>query len=109
MNKCNPDDDELEDVVEYYMLAKEQAKATNLPDLSKASDQILMINKIGGVKKSYKGEALEAAQHKVMAAIKEDVVLFCRKKLAGVKAKVKTQTADVQKIVNSVTDESLLK
>jgi hypothetical protein len=44
-----------------------------------------------------------------MAAIKEDVVLFCRKKLAGVKAKVKTQTADVQKIVNSVTDESLLK
>jgi hypothetical protein len=44
-----------------------------------------------------------------MAAIKEEVVLFCRKKLAGSKAKVKTQTADVQKIVNSVTDEGLKK
>jgi hypothetical protein len=45
-------------MVKYYTLAKEQAKATNLPDLSKASDQILMINKIGGVKRSYKGEVL---------------------------------------------------
>ena len=44
-----------------------------------------------------------------MAAIKEEVVLFCRKKLAGVKEKVKTQNADVEKIVMSVTDESLLK
>ena len=43
-----------------------------------------------------------------MATIKEDVVLFCRKKLAGVKAKVRTHKADVQKIVNSVTDEALL-
>ena len=75
-------------MVKYYTLAKEQAKATNLPDLSKASDQILMINKIGGVKPSYTGEALDAAQHKVMAAIKEEVVEFCGKKLAGVKAKV---------------------
>ena len=44
-----------------------------------------------------------------MATIKKDVVLFCRKKLAGVKEKVRTHTADVQKIVNSVTDEALLK
>ena len=44
-----------------------------------------------------------------MAAIKEEVVVFCRKKLAGVNAKVKTHTADVQKIVESITDESLLK
>ena len=57
MNKCD-EDDELDNMVKYYTLAKEQAKATNLPDLSKASDQILMINKIGGVKKSYTGEAL---------------------------------------------------
>ena len=58
MNMCDPDDDELDDVVEYYTKAKQQAKATNLPDLSKASDQILMIPKVGGVKKSHKGEAL---------------------------------------------------
>ena len=57
MNKCD-DDDEFAGVVEYYTLAKQQAKATNLPDLSKASDQILMIKNIGGVKKSYTGEAL---------------------------------------------------
>ena len=57
MNKCD-EDDELGDIVEYYTLAKQQAKATNLPDLSKASDQILMIPKVGGVKKSHKGEAL---------------------------------------------------
>jgi hypothetical protein len=56
MNKCD-DDDEFAGVVEYYTLAKQQAKATNLPDLSKASD-LLMVNKIGGVKKSLKGEAL---------------------------------------------------
>jgi hypothetical protein len=108
MNKCT-EDDEHEDIVKYYMSAKAQAKATNLPDLSKAPEQVLMIQKIGGVKKSYTGDVLEKAQHKVMAAIKDDVVVFVRDKLASVRARVKTKTADVDTIVKSVTDDSLLK
>ena len=60
MNKCD-EDDEIEDVIDFYTEAKSQAKATNLPDLTKDCNSVLLVHRQGGVKKSMKDEALKAA------------------------------------------------
>ena len=60
MNKCT-EDDEIEDVIDYYMEAKSQAEATNLPDLAIDDNSVLLICRKNGVKKNMKDEALKAA------------------------------------------------
>ena len=51
MNKCT-EDDEVEDVVKFYMEAKSQAEATNLPVLTNDSNSVLVIQRKAGVKKN---------------------------------------------------------
>ena len=60
MNKCD-EDDEHEDAVDYYEEARKQSGAENLPDLTEATDSVLLVHKQRGVKKQMKEEALKAA------------------------------------------------
>ena len=81
-NKCGEQDDE-DDILEFYNEAREQAQTTMLPEL-KGEDVLLIRSRNDIIGRKMKDQQLKDAQMKLHNLIREDIFSFVKRKFAAV-------------------------
>ena len=81
-NKCGEQDDE-DDILEFYNEAREQAQTTMLPEL-KGEDVLLIRSRDDIIGRKMKDQQLKDAQMKLHNLIREDIFSFVKRKFAAV-------------------------
>ena len=105
-NKCGEQDDE-EDILEFYNEARDQAQSTMLPDL-KEEDVLLLRARTDIIGRKLKDQALKDAQMKLHNVLRDELFNFVQKKFSAVSSAAEVKQTSYAEIESKITDEETL-